>query len=115
MNLNLAREGDVLVVGVDELQIGADLADEFRSRVAAELPEEGGCVAIDLTKVDFMDSSGLGVLVSLLKKVRPEGNLVLYGLRPSVAEILRLTHLDAVFGCQPDRAAALAALTQPAA
>lgn len=108
MKLNVETKGEVLVARIDETQVGADVADELRSRIQAELPESGAQLAIDLSKVDFMDSSGLGVLVSLLKLVRPAGDVVLFGMRPSVAEILRLTHLDAVFFCEGEESAALA-------
>jgi anti-sigma B factor antagonist len=108
MNLSMERKGDVLVARLDETQVGADLADELRNRIQAELPETGGQLAVDLSKVDFMDSSGLGALVSLLKAVRPAGDLVLFGMRPSVIEILRLTHLDAVFSCAAEESGAVA-------
>ena len=108
MNLSLEKKGGVVVARIDETQVGADVADELRSRIQAALPETGAQLAVDLGKVDFMDSSGLGVLVSLLKTVRPAGDLVLFGMRPSVAEILRLTHLDAVFSCEAEESGALA-------
>jgi anti-sigma B factor antagonist len=108
MNLQIENRGTVVLVQVREPHIGADVADEFRRRVQAALAAESPQLALDLGTVDFMDSSGLGVLVSLLKAVRPSGELVLFGLRPSVAEILRLTHLDAVFQCAHDQEAALA-------
>jgi len=112
VKIALENKGEVLLARVDELQIGAEIADEFKGRIREALPESGGRVAIDLSKVDFMDSSGLGALVSLLKIVRPEGELCLFGIRPSVQEILRLTHLDAVFGHEKTEEDALARLTR---
>lgn len=106
-----AKENDIVFVHVDELQIGADLADDLKTKVEAALPSEDARLAIDLSKVDFMDSSGLGALVSLLKRVRPAGgSLALFGVRPSVMEILRLTHLDSVFSTFEGEAEALAFL-----
>ncbi|MEL7367350.1 MAG: STAS domain-containing protein [Myxococcota bacterium] len=53
---------------------------------------------IDLDGVEFIDSSGLGVLVGFLKKVRiGEGNLRLHGVRKPIMKIFELTHLDRVF------------------
>lgn len=103
-------KGPAVVLRVEETQILADRADTFRRCLLAAVPPVGGRVAVDLRKVDFLDSSGLGALVSLLKAVRPEGELVLFGVRASVREILRLTHLDAVFPCEEDEAKALATL-----
>jgi anti-sigma B factor antagonist len=99
--------GAAMVAHLEESLIGAAEAQELRERVRAALPAEGARVAIDLSRVDFLDSSGLGSLVSLLREVRPTGDVVLYGANASVAEILRLTHLDQVFHCARDLDGAL--------
>jgi anti-sigma B factor antagonist len=108
--MSIETQGSIVVARVDDNQIGADSADEFKSRILAQLSTERGKIAVNLSKVDFVDSSGLGALVSLLKAVRPGGDLVLYGVRSSVREILRLTHLDAVFNCKADEETALSSL-----
>lgn len=115
MNIALETKGPVLVVRVQDSQIGADSAEAFRSKILGEIPRDGARVALDLTKVDFMDSSGLGALVSLLKAVRPNGELVLFGLRSSVQEILRLTHLDSVFVTAANEDAAMGLFSKPQA
>ncbi len=80
MNVILETKEGVILARVDETQIGAETADEFKGKILEKLPAENGRLAIDLSKVDFMDSSGLGSLVSLLKTVRPGGELVLFVL-----------------------------------
>ena len=110
MQMNVETRGTIVVARVDQPQLGADSADEFKSRILGELPNEGGQIAVDLSRVEFMDSSGLGAMVSLLKAVRPAGDLALFGMKSSVQEILRLTHLDAVFSCHRDEETALAKL-----
>ncbi|TDT71502.1 anti-sigma B factor antagonist [Hypnocyclicus thermotrophus] len=53
---------------------------------------------IDLENVTYMDSSGLGVLVALLKRIKTEeGQLKLLNLPPSVAKIFELTRLTKFF------------------
>ncbi|HKI30233.1 MAG TPA: STAS domain-containing protein [Actinomycetota bacterium] len=55
-------------------------------------------LALDLTKVDFMDSSSLGSLVTCLKRVRErDGRLVLVGVGGTPMKVLTLTGLDGVF------------------
>lgn len=55
-------------------------------------------IAIDLEGVEFMDSSGLGALVSGLKRLREkEGDLVLVSPRDAIKRILAITGLDKVF------------------
>ena len=53
---------------------------------------------IRLDQVDYIDSSGLGVLVTLLKRIRElEGKLVIGGARGVVKKLFELTRLNRVF------------------
>jgi anti-sigma B factor antagonist len=54
-------------------------------------------VEVDLSKLRMVDSSGVGVLVSLYKRVRAqEGEVVMMGLRDQPLAIFRLLRLDRV-------------------
>jgi len=66
---------------------------------------------IDLRNVSFVDSSGLGLLVRLLSRVRGmAGDLKLCGAGPNIEKTLALTRLGAVLGCYATDADAIAAL-----
>ena len=55
-------------------------------------------LALDMTRVDFMDSSSLGSLVTCLKRIRErDGKLVLVGVGGTPMKVLTLTGLDRVF------------------
>ncbi len=57
-----------------------------------------GTLIIDVSAVEFIDSTGLAVLVNALKRVRDSGgNLCLCGVTPAVRTILHLTRLDRLF------------------
>jgi anti-sigma B factor antagonist len=59
-------------------------------------------VVVDLTDVEFMDSSGLGVLVGAHKEsIAHSGALVVVGPQPRIQKILRITKLDKVFTVYP--------------
>ena len=56
-------------------------------------------VTIDLEKVTMIDSSGVGAIVSLFKRVKAEGGQVLVvGARDQPLAVLKLLKLDRVFG-----------------
>jgi len=55
-------------------------------------------LALDMTRVDFMDSSSLGSLVMCLKRMRErDGRMVLAGVAGTPMKVLNLTGLDRVF------------------
>ncbi len=55
-------------------------------------------IAIDLSDVDFMDSTGLGVLIGALKRLREaDGSLALAGFKPAVSRVFEITGLDRIF------------------
>jgi anti-sigma B factor antagonist len=55
-------------------------------------------IAIDLSNVDFMDSTGLGVLIGVLKRLREgDGSLALAGIKPAVSRVFEITGLDRIF------------------
>jgi anti-sigma B factor antagonist len=61
---------------------------------------EGGVkhVIINLSKVEYLDSTGLGVLIGGLKRLREsDGNLVLVGPGMRILRIFEITGLDKIF------------------
>jgi anti-sigma B factor antagonist len=64
---------------------------------------------IDLSKVDYLDSTGLGVLIGGLKRLREaEGNLVLVSPSMRILRIFEITGLDKIFDIYPDEEEAAA-------
>lgn len=74
-------------------------APALRQLVLQQLSQGIRCVAVDLTAADFVDSSGLGVLVAALKRVRThDGELAVVCPDPRLRRIFELTELVAVLG-----------------
>ena len=64
---------------------------------------------LDLTDVEFIDSTGLSVLLNGLRRVtRQRGRLALVCTNPTVLRLFEITRLDSTFDIFADRAAALA-------
>lgn len=97
MRLSSADCGSVAVLTIEEPRLDATIAEAFRD-AARELVQDGPEVyVVDLSHVMFIDSSGVGALVGLLKFVGRDRKLELCGLNPAVHKVFRLTRLDTVF------------------
>jgi anti-anti-sigma factor len=103
--------GDLYILnpkGLLDAQSGADLRQSIGT-ILAEKPRD---ILIDCQGIDFMDSSGFGALVSVLKRVREQGKqLFLCGLNSQVRIVLELTGTERVFSIFPDSEACVAFLT----
>ena len=101
--------GGVVVVEVDgQLIVGN--RQELKQKVLDALEEGSKKFLIDFSKTGYIDSSGLGVLVSLSKKIRDEGgDLRLAGLNDDLKTLFELTKLDTLFAITDSAAEALAA------
>ncbi len=84
-----------------------DLAGVPRLRAAlVELDRRGHhCIELDLSLVDFLDSSGLGALLGALRRARAGGgDLHVVAAATPVTAVLGILGLNAVFGLPPDPA-----------
>lgn len=79
-------------------EIDVYTAPLLREELASLIDAEHRDVVVDLTEVGFMDSTGLGVLVGALKKVRTlGGDLQLVISSEKVLKVFRITALTRVF------------------
>ena len=98
----------VLIVNHDStVEIDVGNAESFKTQ-ALQLIADNPKVVLDCSAVDFFDSAGMGVLLSLKKKAREnQGDLFLSGLRPAIREIFQVIGFDTVFQIFPDVPAAI--------
>jgi len=55
-------------------------------------------IKIDCSKLDYIDSTGLGIFAGVLKRVKQYGkNIYLIGLKSSIRKLFTITGLDRVF------------------
>lgn len=97
------------VVHLNGSRLDAAVVVQFKDKIRKVTAGGNGCLILDMTKVDFMDSSGLGAIVSVMKHIGPERKLVIAGLSATVAKVFKLTRMEKVFSIYPDVDAALAA------
>ena len=99
--------------GARVVAISGSLADEgnvnAKEIFLRVLDEKPSRLVVDLAETDYVSSSGIGLLVSVLRRCRQAGiSLSICSLRPEILELFKLTRLNQVFEIQETRAAALA-------
>ncbi len=101
MQLSADECGGLLVVRAEEDRIDAAVAIQFKERMREVLQTPATRVVLDLSRVGFLDSSGLGAVVAVHKLLAPDRKLELSGLTPAVEKVFRLTRMDSIFTIHP--------------
>ncbi|HWR21240.1 MAG TPA: STAS domain-containing protein [Verrucomicrobiae bacterium] len=97
MQLEQRKAGEALVVAPLEERLDARVATDFKERMAELIASGNTRIVLDLSRVEFIDSSGLGAIVSSLKRMGGRGDLVVCGLQETTMTLFRLTRMDRVF------------------
>ena len=105
-------DGDILVMAmVGRLALGRECqqvewtVDEL---LAAGRPK----VVVDLAALDYMDSTGIGILVTCCGRIEAAGGQMrLAAVNPKIADLLRVTKLSRVIGIYPTVAEAVASVS----
>ena len=112
MELEHRVEGPILVATPLEQRLDARSAPSFRDRIIDFVKAGHQRIVLDLSRVEFIDSSGIGAIVSVRKQLADQGELVICGASPTVASMFKLTRLDKVFQIVLTQEDALASLNQ---
>jgi anti-sigma B factor antagonist len=97
MDLAVEKRGDVAVVTLPMEELDAGNAGAFKRDMGPVL-EAATKVVLDLHRLRFMDSSGLGAFLSCLRKLNEKGgDLKLCGLSKPVRAIIELVRMHRIF------------------
>ncbi|MDX6765651.1 MAG: STAS domain-containing protein [Candidatus Methylacidiphilales bacterium] len=89
-------EGTSLRLSVKAERLDAASARIFKQEVESAWPPGAAQVVIDLAAVAFVDSSGIGAILGIYKKL-PTGGVVLTNVRPQVRTVIELLRLHRIF------------------
>jgi anti-sigma B factor antagonist len=98
MGFSQSRDGSGVTVVKVEGQMVVGNRQELKDLVFAALDKGDRRILIDFSQTGYIDSSGLGALVSISKRVREAGGeLRLSGLNEDLRSLFELTKLDTLF------------------
>lgn len=110
MMLEQRQNGSLVIVKPLERRLDADSSRAFKEQMTEIIQQGQKQILLNLAEVEFIDSSGLGTLLSLVRQLGEQGCLVLCSIADNVMSLLRLTRLNRVFQIYGDEAEAVAAI-----
>ncbi len=101
MSLNINTEFDEeknIWVIVPEGEIDIYTSPKLKDTLTRMLKDKEADILIDSKKLDYVDSTGLGALISILKKVKEQDNMIyMENVKPNIRKLFDITNLDKVF------------------
>ena len=115
MEYNIRSAAIADVVEVSGRIAASESMDLTRQMEAHLSSDEVRAIVLDLSRVDYMSSAGLGTVVWLGKRMREaKQGFAIFGMRDRVAQVFKLSGLDRILPIYPDLAAAEAAIEKRA-
>ena len=97
--LKVTRQNNMLIGTLEDTdRLNATIAPEVKAQLNSNLNKTEVNFILNLQKIKFIDSTGIGVLISALKTARQNnGNFYLTNVNKEVMDLLSLMKLDKVF------------------
>ena len=96
MEATVEKIGEITLLTPAGERLDAIVAKEFKNHVAAVL-DPASKVVIDMSRLRFVDSTGLGAIISFLKQSKEAGgDLKLCGISPSIRKLIELVRVDKI-------------------
>jgi len=97
MNISISElTNDILRIEPEIARIDAAVAGKFKEILFEKIENGNKKIILDLNKVKFIDSSGLGVIVASYKKLKIDGKLVILTKSQAILTMLKITRLEKV-------------------
>lgn len=98
MNYNINEKYNCVVIELKGKIMGGPDAEVFRNAIHKLIDEGKKKIVVDLEKVKFMNSSGLGILIGGLRTVRKnDGEIILCNADKKISSLLMVSQLNTVF------------------
>ena len=96
--LQIEESGDITIIRITEKKLYQDTITPFQEKMVSLMNEGRRKLIVDLSEVDVMNSSGLGVLILTWDRLSQEdGHLVITGLGSLMEELFKRMRLDLIF------------------
>lgn len=102
---------DVFVMSLKINRIDFHSANSVKQKIQELQKDKSKTIVVDFDFVDFIDSTGLGIFVSILKKIGSRTRFLLCNMKPNVFHTFKITRMNQVFQIHPSLDDALGAVS----
>ena len=112
MKLVIEKESSNLIIKLKG-QLDLHTAQDFKNKVKKQLSNKINNIVLDLEAIDFIDSSGIGAILSLYKKIENKGGeVVIINMSPTLNRIFELSGVLKIIESYSSRRQALENLSR---
>lgn len=98
MNYHYKLLEGVVILSIDDNEFFSTSSEEVMETLKSEIEKENTAFIIDLQKVNYLNSSGINILIAILTAIRnKEGELVLVSISEKIKSVLIITKLNSIF------------------
>ena len=97
MQFEERKEGNVQIVKILNKRLDALEASDFKEKMSEYISSGSNLIVLNISEVDFVGSSGLGAMVSVLKMLVGDGRLAICGTTEKVMRMFKLTRMNKIF------------------
>ncbi len=114
MNIDIKQTGNLWIIKPRDEKIDASVCESFKSKLLDLIGKDHRQILLDLEDVHFIDSAGLGVLITIGKQLQisKDGSFACCNVASAVRKVFDITHLSNFFPIYPDEATALSNIAQ---
>jgi anti-sigma B factor antagonist len=111
MKFDERKVQEVMVIRPLQKRLDSYMAEEFKAHMKSIVDKGHLQILLDMSDVEFVDSSGLGAIIATMLALRPQGRLMVCNVRDNVFSLFRLTRIDRVIPVMTDTEEALRAMS----
>jgi anti-sigma B factor antagonist len=97
----ISKEEEIVIVYLEGNLIANHQIDDLQNELDFHLNDEDLKLVLDLSKMEYMNSTGLGVLIHIFTQVRNNGGeVVLVNIPENINKLLLITKLNSIFNVE---------------
>ncbi len=108
MNFKTVTQDNVTILRLEDSRLDSTIAADLKAHLLVMLEQDVKNILIDMAKVDYADSSGLGAILFGIRQARPvNGQIKLVNIKSRVLSLIKIAKLDNVIEAYDDEKEAL--------